>query len=112
MLDLRLYLFQRVTAILMAPFVLVHLGVIILSARGGLTAAEILGRTQGSVAWFLFYGSFVAAVSVHAAIGVRAIAHEWLGIGGGALSLLTWATGLCLLGLGGWSVLSVTLGPA
>ncbi|MDE2913078.1 MAG: succinate dehydrogenase [Paracoccaceae bacterium] len=112
MLDLRLYVLQRISALVMVPFVLVHLGVIIVSAQGGLSATEILSRTQGSAMWFLFYSGFVVAVSIHAAIGVRVIAHEWSGLRGGALLLLTWATGACLLGLGGWAVLAVTLGPS
>ena len=45
----------------------------IYAIQGGLSAAEILGRTQGSIAWALFYGTFVVAVSVHASIGLRVI---------------------------------------
>lgn len=58
--------------------VVVHLATIIYAVRGGLTAAEILGRTRGSVAWFAFYTLFVLAVSVHAPIGLRPICTEWL----------------------------------
>jgi len=109
MLDLRLYMLQRITALVMAPFVMVHIGVMIYAIQGGLSSAEILGRTQGSVFWFLFYGGFVIAVSIHAAIGVRVVAHEWLGLKGTALTGLTW--GLCALSLalGAWAVLAVTL---
>ena len=70
MLDLRLYMLQRLSALILAPLVLTHIGVMIYAVQGGLSAAEILGRTQGSIPWMLFYGLFVAAVSVHAAIGV------------------------------------------
>ncbi len=35
--------------------VLVHLATIIYAVRGGLTAAEILERTRGSVGWAVFY---------------------------------------------------------
>ncbi|WGH77315.1 succinate dehydrogenase [Jannaschia ovalis] len=111
MLDLRLYMAQRITAMLMAPFVLVHLGVMIYAIQGGLSAAEILGRTQGSVLWFLFYGGFVIAVAIHASIGLRVIAHELLGLGQRALDAVMWGAGALLLTLGGWSVLAVTLGP-
>lgn len=112
MLDLRLYMLQRITALLMAPFVVVHLGLMIYAIQGGLSAEEILGRTRGSLLWFLFYGGFVLAVSIHAAIGLRVIAHETFGLGRSTLALLTWAAAL-LLGAGGlWSVVAVTWGAA
>ncbi len=79
MLDMRLYMLQRITALIMAPLTLGHIGVMIYAIQGGLSTAEILGRTQGSIFWFLFYGCFVVAVSVHAAIGLRAIVYETLG---------------------------------
>ena len=63
MLNLHLYMLQRITALIMAPLVLGHLAVMIYAIQGGLTVAEILGRTQGSWFWFLFYGLFVLAVS-------------------------------------------------
>jgi len=108
MLSLKLYMAQRITALLMAPFVLVHLAVMIYAIQGGLSAAEILGRTQGSVAWFLFYGSFVLAVSVHGAIGLRTIAYEWSGLKGQWLELFMWTAGVGLLGLGARAVWAVT----
>lgn len=107
-----LYMAQRISALIMAPFVLVHLGVMIYAIRGGLSAGEILGRTQGSAGWFLFYGMFVAAVSVHAALGLRTILGEWAGLRGTALSAAAWAIGLGLFGLGARSVWAVTLGGA
>ncbi|SDE07447.1 succinate dehydrogenase [Limimaricola pyoseonensis] len=109
MLDLRLYMLQRLSAMLMAPFVLVHLGVMIYAIQGGLSAGEILGRTRGSLPWFLFYGGFVAAASVHAAIGLRVIAAETLGLRGRALAVLTWGVGAVLLGLGMYAVFAVTV---
>lgn len=110
MLDLRLYMLQRITALLMAPFVLVHLGVMIYAIQGGLSADEILGRTQGSIGWFLFYGSFVLAAGVHASIGLRVILHEWLGLRGAALTALSWGIGAFLILMGGRAVLAVTTG--
>lgn len=109
MLNLRLYMAQRLSALFMVPLVFGHLGVMIYAIRGGLSSAEILGRTQGSVLWFLFYGSFVVAVSIHAAIGVRVIVHETLGLRGRGLEVLTWGLGLLLLVLGGRAVMAVTL---
>ena len=108
MLTLRLYMLQRITALLMAPLVLGHLAVMIYAIQGGLSAAEILGRTQGSVLWFMFYGTFVVAVTVHGAIGLRAIAHEWGGLKGTALDAFMWITGVSLLALGLRAVWAVT----
>lgn len=108
MLGLRLYMFQRITALLMAPLVLGHLAVMIYAIQGGLSAAEILGRTQGSVAWFLFYGTFVVAVSIHGAIGLRTIVHEWGGLRGTALEAFMWITGAGLFALGARAVWAVT----
>ena len=109
MLDLRLYMAQRISAMVMAPLVLGHIAVMIYAIQGGLSTAEILSRTQGSVFWFLFYGLFVVAVSIHAAIGLRVIAHEWLRLRGAALALLTWGIGLVLLFMGARAVTAVTL---
>jgi len=112
MLNLHLYMAQRLTALIMAPLTIGHLVVMIYAVQDGLSVAEILARTQGSLAWFLFYGSFVVAVSIHAAIGMRVILFEWLGIKGAVLSAISW--GLCLLlsGLGGRAVWAVTFAGA
>lgn len=107
-MDIRLYMAQRLSALVMAPLVLGHIAVMIYAVQSGITTAEILGRTQGSILWFLFYGTFVLAVSVHAAVGVRVILNEWLGIKGNTLNLLSWAIGIALLLLGGRAVLAVT----
>jgi fumarate reductase subunit C len=109
MLGVRLYLAQRLSALILAPLVLVHLGVMIYAIQGGLDASEILSRTRGSLWWAAMYGLFVAAVSVHAAIGLRVIAHEHLKLGGTGLNLFTWGTGLLLLAMGGRAVIAVTL---
>jgi fumarate reductase subunit C len=108
MLDIRLYMAQRVTALLMAPLVLGHIAVMIYAVQGGLSTNEILGRTQGSVLWFLFYGTFVLAVSIHAAIGVRTVVSEWLGVKGVLLTAITIALGLGLFVLGAQAVWAVT----
>ena len=104
----RLYMAQRLTALLMAPLVLGHLALMIYAIRGGLSAEEILSRTQGSFAWFAFYGLFVAAVSIHGAIGLRTIAREWGGLSGKALDFAMWTVGLGLFGMGARAVWAVT----
>jgi fumarate reductase subunit C len=76
-MNVRLYVWQRATATLMAPLVLVHIAVIFYATRQGLSAADILSRTRGSIVWAAFYGVFVAAVCIHAAIGVRNVLTEW-----------------------------------
>jgi len=75
---------QRVSAAVLAICVIVHLLTIIYAVRNGLSAAEILGRTRGNAAWAAFYALFVAAVVVHAPIGLRNFLSEtfnWRGRG-------------------------------
>ena len=74
-----LWIAQRVTAMVLAVAVLVHLVTILLAVRGGLSGAEILGRTRGNEAWLLFYAVFALAAGLHGAIGLRNIAGEALG---------------------------------
>jgi len=109
MLSIRLYLAQRITAMLMAPLVLLHLGVMVYAIQGGLTSSEILGRTQGSLFWGLTYGLFVVALSIHAAIGLRVVIHEWFGLNESLLNWITYAITLLLLGLGGRAVYAVVM---
>lgn len=76
-MERHLFVLQRLTAMLMAPFVLVHVVVILYAVRGGLTAAEILSRTTGNWIWIVFYGLFVVSVAIHVPIGVRNVLIEW-----------------------------------
>ncbi|MGI9507113.1 MAG: succinate dehydrogenase [Geminicoccaceae bacterium] len=106
-MEFRLYLLQRLSALIMAPLVIGHIAVMIYAVQGGLSAEEILGRTQGSLFWGAFYGLFVLAVATHAAIGLRNIAQEWLGFEGAALDAVTCLVGLGVLVLGGRAVFAV-----
>ena len=99
-METRLFVLQRLSAMLLAPLVIVHLGLVLYAVRGGLTAAEILGRTQGSIGWALFYGLFVLAVALHAPIGVRNVLKEWTGWRGSSLDLAMLALAAALLALG------------
>ena len=81
----------------------------IYAVQGGLSAEEILGRTRDSLWWGSVYGLFVLAVAIHAAIGLRVIVAEWLGLGRRALDVLMWLVMLGLLALGGRAVYAVTL---
>lgn len=95
-----LFALQRLTAKLLAPFVLVHLVLILYAVRGGLSAAEILDRTQGSVVWGAFYALFVVAVAVHAPIGVRNVVREWTRWRGRSLDATSVVLAMVLLALG------------
>lgn len=108
MINLHLYMLQRISALIMVPLVIGHIAVMIYAVQGGLSAEEILGRTQGSFIWAGFYGLFVVAVAVHAAIGLRAVLHEWAGVTGRALSAMSVGVGVILLALGLQAVYSVT----
>ncbi|MFQ5774605.1 MAG: succinate dehydrogenase [Kiloniellaceae bacterium] len=102
-----LYVAQRISALVMAPLVLAHLALIVYAAQDGLSGAEILARTRGSPFWAGFYGLFVAAAAVHAAIGLRTVAAETFGWRGRGLDLAALAVGLVLLALGGRAVAAV-----
>lgn len=99
--ETRLWIAQRASAAVLAVCVLVHLATIIYAVRGGLTGAEILGRTRGNAAWFAFYSIFVLAVTVHAPIGLRAVLGEWFGWRGRSrdIALLAFAMLLAWLGM-------------
>ncbi len=99
-MNVRLYLWQRATAAVMAPMVLVHLGIIFYATRHGLSAADILSRTRGNVGWLLFYGAFVLAAAIHASIGVRNVLCEWAGLRDRQSGALAIAFGIVLLALG------------
>ena len=109
MIGVRLYMLQRLTALLMAPLVVGHIAVMIYAVRGGLDAAEILGRTRGSLAWALFYGTFALAAALHAAIGLRVIAHEWGGVTPRFLAPLTLVLFAILAAMGLHAVYAVTM---
>lgn len=102
-----LFILQRASAGLLAPFVVVHLVVILYATSGGLTADEILARTQGSVGWALFYGAFVVAAAVHAPIGVRNIVRDWTPWRGRSLDTAMLALGLVFLMIGLRAVMAV-----
>lgn len=107
----RLYLAQRLTALILAPLVIAHLVVILIAVEGGLSAAGILGRTRGSIGWALFYGLFVLAAAVHAPIGLRNVVREHTPWRGRGLDIAMLALALVLAGLGTRAVFAV-VGPA
>lgn len=110
-MEARLFLLQRLTALILAPLVLIHLGLILYAVGEGLTAEAILGRTRGNLGWALFYGLFVLAAAIHAPIGLRNILTEWTGLRGRLLNGLMLALGGLLLVLGLRAVVAVVGTP-
>jgi succinate dehydrogenase subunit C len=108
-MNVRLYVWQRATAAVMAPLVMVHIAVIFYATRHGMSAADILGRTRGSVAWATFYGLFVLAVSIHASIGVRNVLGEWTPLNERRIDACSVFFGLVLAVLGLRAVAAVVL---
>jgi fumarate reductase subunit C len=102
-----LWIAQRVSAAVLAVCVAVHLATIIYAVQGGLSAAEILGRTRGNHAWLAFYSVFVVAVSVHAPIGLRAVFLEWLRWRGASRDVVLALFAAALAWLGMRAVLAV-----
>lgn len=94
----------------LAPLVLVHIALIIIAVRNGLTAEEILSRTRGSVVWAVFYGGFVIAAAIHAPIGIRTILNEWTPLNGNIINVLAIVFALAVLVLGLRAVVAVTAG--
>ena len=72
----RLWLAQRISAMVLAVAVAIHLAGIIIAIQGGLSAAEIIGRVGGSGVLASFYGVFLLACAVHAPIGLRTVLLE------------------------------------
>ncbi len=68
---------QRLSALVLALCVLVHLATIIYAVRSGLTAAHIVSRLHQSSLWTVFYSLFVLAIAIHAPIGLRTVVAEW-----------------------------------
>lgn len=109
MWDLRLYVIQRTTALLMVPFILAHLFIIFYATQAGISAANILARTAGSVGWAVFYGVFVVLAALHGAIGVRTVLREWTSLRGNVLDSIMMIFAALLMLLGARAVIAVTL---
>ena len=95
-----LFVLQRLSAMVLAPLVIVHLVTMVYAIQDGLTAAEILARTKGSYLWGTIYSAFVIAAAVHASIGLRTIIGEMTslrGIGRDVLAVLS-AAAILILG--------------
>ncbi len=109
MWDLRLFVVQRITAVLMVPLILAHLFIIFYATQVGISAENILARTSGSLGWAVFYGVFVVLAALHGAIGVRTVLREWSSLRGSALDAIMVIFAILLIALGARAVIAVTL---
>ena len=103
---------QRLSAMILAIAVAVHLGTIVYAVQGGLDGAEIVSRVAGNGGWLAFYLIFVTAAAVHAPIGLRAVLIEMTPLPVRAVDVLVavamvgiawtgWSAAYGLYGLGG-----------
>jgi len=102
-----LWLAQRTSAIVLAVCIAVHLTTMIIAMQGGVSTAEIAGRVGGNPVWLVFYGIFLAAVSVHAPIGIRTVLQETTSLSAKRIGLLTMLLGLFVFVLGVRTILGL-----
>ena len=110
-LQAKLWYAQRISAMILGICVAIHLIIIFYAIRGGLTAQEILGRTQGNLGFAIFYEIFVLACLVHAPIGMANILQETFPRAGIAKPA-SWLLALLILVLGTTAVIGVYTGGA
>jgi fumarate reductase subunit C len=108
-LQAKLWYAQRISAMILGICVAIHLLIIFYAIRGGLSAQEILGRTQGNIAFAIFYEVFVLACFVHAPIGLANILQETFP-NSGLAKPLSWILALLILVLGSTAVIGVFTG--
>ncbi len=108
-LQAKLWYAQRISAMVLGICVAIHLVIIFYAIRGGLTAEEILGRTQGNILFAIFYEIFVLACFVHAPIGLANILEETFSKGF-ISRLLSWALAVMILVFGTTAVIGVYTG--
>lgn len=108
----RLWWWQRISAMVLACCVFLHIGVMVYAVHGGLSESAILARTRGN--WFFggFYALFVAMCAVHVPIGLLRVAEEWLNWRGKPALIAAGAISLALAILGLRAVCGVTFGAA
>jgi fumarate reductase subunit C len=102
------FVLQRASAAVLAVCVLVHLATILYAVRHALTSEAIVARMHASLFWPAFYAIFVVAVAVHAPLGLRTIADEWLALRGRAVDAALTTFALVLFGGGLYAVHSLT----
>jgi fumarate reductase subunit C len=105
----RLWYWQRMSAMVLAACVVLHIVVIVYAVHSGLSEQAILGRTHQNGFFAGFYTLFVLACSVHVPIGLLRIAEEWLGWRGRSAHFACGLVTLGLLALGMRAVMGVIL---
>lgn len=110
-LQAKLWYAQRISAMVLGLCVTIHLIIIFYAIRGGLSAEEILGRTQGNIAFAIFYEIFVLACFVHAPIGLANILEETF-CKGFISKALSWILAALIIVLGTTAVIGVFTGGA
>jgi fumarate reductase subunit C len=98
--EARRWYWQRISAMVLALCVVVHLLTIIYAVRSGLSAEALLARTRGSLAFAAFYTVFVLSCAVHVPIGLARIAEEWLGLGSRTANAAANVVALLLVAMG------------
>jgi fumarate reductase subunit C len=106
-----LWLAQRLSAVVLAVAVTVHLATMVYAVRGGLDAAEVVTRVGGSAAWLTFYAVFVGAAAVHAPIGLRTVLAEMTALPRRLVDVVAVAAAVAIAGLG-WRAAIVLHGAA
>jgi fumarate reductase subunit C len=107
--QVRLWYWGRISSMVLAFCVLVHLAVIVYAVRGGLSGAEVLARTHGSWTFGLFYAVFVVACAIHVPLGLARIMRESLGWRESSINAFAALFALLLLAMGLRSVYGVVL---
>jgi fumarate reductase subunit C len=106
---IRLYIWQRATAAILVPLILIHIAVIFYATRRGLAATDILSRTRGSIAWGAFYGALVFTAAIHGSIGVRNVLAEWSPLKDRAAGIVAVVFAAALIALGLRAVAALVL---
>lgn len=106
----KLWYWQRISAMVLALCVVVHIAIMIYAVRGGLSGTEILGRTRGSVPFAVFYAIFVLACAVHVPVGLMRMIEEWFRPGRFAAVAAAKLSGAAILFLGLRAVYGVFVG--
>lgn len=98
--ETKLWVWQRLSAAVLAVCVIVHLIVIVYAVQDGLSAAEIIARVSGNFLWLAFYSVFVIAIAIHAPIGVRTILKEMTDISPKATHMIMATFSIVILAMG------------
>lgn len=101
---------QRISAMVLALCVLVHIVTIVYAVHSGLSGAALLARTRGNFVFGAFYTVFVAACAVHVPIGLARIAEEWWGLAPRVADAASRAFAALLAALGLVAVYAVVIG--